>query len=164
MKPILPAVSMASQSAERRQKAFLIPSGLMRVLQRSTWTPYRVSTAALIWRLLERGSHAKTSVLWSSMQRIALSVLIGNLMMECASVRGTIATAALRTYLGSRASRRVRGSRKVQLVRILRPVLESTPRRVALRAPSAFLTTATASNRVSEWMSEWVSEYVNMLK
>ena len=79
------------------------------------------------------------------MQRMALSVLMGNLMMEWTSVRGTMATAAVRGYLGVRARRKVRGKRKVQLVRTLRPVLESVPRRVALRAPSAFLTTA-ASN------------------
>ena len=62
-------------------------------------------------------------------------------MMEWASVRGTMATAAVRGYLGVRGRRKVRGKRKVQLVRTLRPVLESVPRRAALRAPSAFLTT-----------------------
>ena len=62
-------------------------------------------------------------------------------MTEWASLRGTMATAAVRRYLGARGRRRVRGRRKVQLVRTLRPVLESVPRRTALRAPSAFLTT-----------------------
>lgn len=66
-------------------------------------------------------------------------------MMEWASVRGTMATAAVRKYFGLRGRRRVRGRRKVQEVRILLPVLESVPRRAALRAPSAFLTTTEAS-------------------
>ena len=60
------AMSRASTSAVRRAKAFLEPSGRMRVLILMQETSYCFLRAAAIWRLLALTSTMKTRVLFSS--------------------------------------------------------------------------------------------------
>lgn len=59
-------MSRASTSAVRRAKAFLEPSGRMRVLILMQETSYCFLRAAAIWRLLALTSTMKTRVLFSS--------------------------------------------------------------------------------------------------
>jgi hypothetical protein len=59
-------MSRASTSAVRRAKAFLEPSGRIRVLILTQLTSYSFLRAAAIWRLLALTSTMKTRVLFSS--------------------------------------------------------------------------------------------------
>lgn len=80
---------------------------------------YSFFSDALIWALLDLMSTMKTSVLFSSIFFMALSVLSGWMTILCSSRRGAWGM-ALRGYLGARASCRVLGRWKVVEVLILR--------------------------------------------
>ena len=129
------AMSRASTSAVRRAKAFLEPSGRIRVLILTQLTSYSFLRAAAIWRLLALTSTMKTRVLFSSIcggQRcrrpcggpltffIADSVLRGWMRMVDASMRGAWGI-DLRGYLGARDSSRVLGLRGISRCRFQRP-------------------------------------------
>jgi len=95
------------------------------VLILSTSTSYNFFNDSLICLLFALTSTMNTSVLFSSIFFIALSVLSGWMMTLEASRRGSCAT-DLRGYLGARESVRVFGRWKEVLVRTLRTLCELT--------------------------------------
>merc|ERR1712195_349457 len=106
--PILLATSSASSSVVRRTYAFLLPSGLTRVLTLAVLISYMRRTASVICRLFARVSTMKTRVLLSSIFFMADSVVNGNFRIWYWSsllTRGT----ERRRYLGLRSRRSVFG-------------------------------------------------------
>src|SRR3712207_3717864 len=101
MLSLVAAMSRASTSAVNRAKAFLVPSGRMRVLILTVSTSYCFLRACLIWRLLALVSTMKTRVLFSSIFFIADSVLSGWMRILPASRRGCLGMET-RGYLGAR--------------------------------------------------------------
>ena len=143
MASLVAAISSASTSGVSLAKAFFEPSGLLNhqhqeppqsgrenthlisVLTLTHSTSYSFFNASLICRLFALTFTINTSVLFSSIFFIALSVFNGCTMIFSASRRGACGI-DLRGYFGARESVSVFGRWKVVDVRILRTLCELT--------------------------------------